>query len=381
MAEENVPAPTRTNEQLVPVKQCLPIGKINLLMDLLKMQKNPIFHISVDILQNTNFFRAFTTSADVPSIYVQQFWNTLAKDTKTSVYSFQLDELWFNLNADLFRNALGITPKDYTHPFMPPPACDLVIDFVNNLGYLEELQFVSKMGRHNIHRRPQSPIHITADDYPLNNLKFVSKGGVDEVFGMPIPKDLITDSIRNSDYYKKYMEMATCKPRQPTTMTGEEVETKKKAPKDGKSTQPAPAKQPKPAKKKTSKPTPSKKIRKRKRYNHLVNEEDEKGQPASEPQVENNEYNLQRGIQMSLESLQAQGQVRQAPVYGVAIHEPDSAITRILLDVEGKGKDDTSVNVVHDILSPADSTNDAETAADMEQSNIKMDTEILNVVE
>ncbi|GKB84674.1 hypothetical protein Tco_0956946, partial [Tanacetum coccineum] len=150
MAEENVPAPTRTNEQLVPVKQCLPIGKINLLMDLLKMQKNPIFHISVDILQNTNFFRAFTTSADVPSIYVQQFWNTLAKDTQTSVYSFQLDELWFNLNADLFRNALGITPKDYTHPFMPPPACDLVIDFVNNLGYLEELQFVSKIPRHPI---------------------------------------------------------------------------------------------------------------------------------------------------------------------------------------------------------------------------------------
>ncbi|GJS14360.1 putative reverse transcriptase domain-containing protein [Tanacetum coccineum] len=82
MAEENVHAPTRTDEQLVPVKQRLPIRKSNLLMDLQKMQKNPIFRISVDILKNTNFFRAFTTSADVPSIYIQQFWNTLAKDTK-----------------------------------------------------------------------------------------------------------------------------------------------------------------------------------------------------------------------------------------------------------------------------------------------------------
>ncbi|GJR22547.1 retrovirus-related pol polyprotein from transposon TNT 1-94 [Tanacetum coccineum] len=123
----------------------------------------------VDILQNTNFFRAFTASADVPSIYIQQFWNTLGKDTKTR-------------------------------------------------------------GRHNIHKRPQSPVHITADDYPLNNLKFVSKGGVDEVFGMPIPKDMITDAIWNSEYYKKYMEMAARKPRQPTTMTGEEVEAKKKPP-------------------------------------------------------------------------------------------------------------------------------------------------------
>ncbi|GKC19061.1 hypothetical protein Tco_1021211 [Tanacetum coccineum] len=42
---------------------------------------------------------------------------------------------------------------------------------------------------------------------------------------------------------------------------------------------------------------------------------------------------------------------------------------------------DTSTNVVQDTSSPAYSTNDAETAADMEQSNSKNDTEILNVVE
>ncbi|GKC13950.1 retrovirus-related pol polyprotein from transposon TNT 1-94, partial [Tanacetum coccineum] len=47
MAKENVPAPTRTDEQLVPVKARLPIGKSNLLMDLQKIQKNPIFCISV----------------------------------------------------------------------------------------------------------------------------------------------------------------------------------------------------------------------------------------------------------------------------------------------------------------------------------------------
>nr|GEW20470.1 hypothetical protein [Tanacetum cinerariifolium] len=104
MAEENVPAPTRTDEQLVPVKERLPIRKSNLFMDLQKKQKNPIFLILVDILQNTNFFRAFTASADVLSIY-----------------------------------ALGITPKDSSHQFVPPPVVDLVIDFMNNLGYPEEL--------------------------------------------------------------------------------------------------------------------------------------------------------------------------------------------------------------------------------------------------
>ncbi|GKD15941.1 hypothetical protein Tco_1205099 [Tanacetum coccineum] len=248
-------------------------------------------------------------------------------DTKSGIYSFQLDELWFTLDDDLLCSALGITPKDSAHPFVAPPAGDLVIDFVNNLGYPEELQFVSKMyvnslyqpwrtilsminqcltgktsgsdrprhpvlqilwgvvsgtnidyaeliweefvqaiktffsdaanlkvptkkpkphvipycrftkliicylgGRHNIHKRPQSPLHITADDYSLGNLKFVPKGELDEVFGMAIPKDLITDVNCNLEYYQKYLDMAARKPRQATIVTDEEGRKKKKAP-------------------------------------------------------------------------------------------------------------------------------------------------------
>ncbi|GJZ13687.1 hypothetical protein Tco_0548917 [Tanacetum coccineum] len=75
MAEQNVPAhpPTRTDEQIVPRSQWLTIGKSNLLFNAQKIQKNPIFQISVDILSNTNFFQAFTASANVPAIYLQQF--------------------------------------------------------------------------------------------------------------------------------------------------------------------------------------------------------------------------------------------------------------------------------------------------------------------
>ncbi|GKC71367.1 hypothetical protein Tco_1117250, partial [Tanacetum coccineum] len=241
-----------------------------------------------------------------------------------------------------------ITHKDSAHPFVPPPAGDMVIDFMNNLGYPEELQFVSKMyvnspyqswrtilsminqcltGKTSGGDKPKypvlqmlwrvvtgtnvdyaeliweefvqaiknffsdvanlkSPVHITADDYPLGNLKFVSKGGVDEVFGMPITKDLITDAIRNSEYYKKYLEMAARKPCQPTTMIDEEGGRRRKLQKLGASTR-----------------------------------------PSAQPQ------------------------------------------------------DDTSVNVVKDTLSPVNSTNDAETNADMEQSTSKADTKILYVEE
>ncbi|GJS85625.1 hypothetical protein Tco_0752166 [Tanacetum coccineum] len=55
------------------------IRKGNLLLDLQKLQKNPIFRSSVDIHQNTNYVRA----VNVASIYIQLFWNTLTHDAKT----------------------------------------------------------------------------------------------------------------------------------------------------------------------------------------------------------------------------------------------------------------------------------------------------------
>ncbi|GKG20126.1 hypothetical protein Tco_0379927, partial [Tanacetum coccineum] len=59
--------------------------------------------ISVDIRQNTNYVRASTTSANVHSIYILLFWNTLNHDAKTGVYNFQVDEHWLTLSADLLR--------------------------------------------------------------------------------------------------------------------------------------------------------------------------------------------------------------------------------------------------------------------------------------
>ncbi|GJV61228.1 hypothetical protein Tco_1467328 [Tanacetum coccineum] len=66
MAEQNVPAqaPART------------------LIDFTRSQM-----ISVDILRNTNFFRAFSASASVPAVYIQQFWNSMKYDEKTGVFS------------------------------------------------------------------------------------------------------------------------------------------------------------------------------------------------------------------------------------------------------------------------------------------------------
>ncbi|GJU13982.1 hypothetical protein Tco_1136378 [Tanacetum coccineum] len=64
MTDENVPAPAPTisDDQILPFATWVHIRKSNHILDLQKRQKNPIFQIVVDILQNTNFSRAFTAS-------------------------------------------------------------------------------------------------------------------------------------------------------------------------------------------------------------------------------------------------------------------------------------------------------------------------------
>ncbi|GJT97540.1 hypothetical protein Tco_1093058 [Tanacetum coccineum] len=359
-------------------------------------------------------------------------------DAKTREYIFQLDEQWFTLNADLLRKALEITPIDSAHPFVSPPANEQVMDFVNELGYPEEIYFVSKMhvnnlyqpwrailslinqcltgktsefvqaiqiffahqanlniptknptlhvipycrfikfiifylgSEHNIHRILGSPIHVTGDDILLGNLKLVLKDEKDEDFRKSIPKELITEAIQNSSYYQQYLEMVA---RKPTAKEGRQKKTSSKADKPTPIKKPAPAKQTKPVKEKSTKPTPSTKANK-----------------APEPQIEDDEYNLQRDIQMSLESF-------QEPVRGVAIREPtlelqqpkkksttDQYIFQRRTPVieeestrpSAQPQDDTSANVVRDTPSPAN----AETGADTEKSDSEDDTEILNVNE
>nr|GEV37153.1 hypothetical protein [Tanacetum cinerariifolium] len=90
MADMNIPAtnapaehphaiapPPRMYDQIFSSNNWVPIGKSNYVLDVQKSHQNPILPIAVAILKNTNFFRAFTASSMIPTIYIQQFWNTI----------------------------------------------------------------------------------------------------------------------------------------------------------------------------------------------------------------------------------------------------------------------------------------------------------------
>ncbi|GJS42261.1 hypothetical protein Tco_0567304 [Tanacetum coccineum] len=72
-----------------------------------QIQKNPIFQISVDILSNTNFFRAFTASANVPAIYLLTIWYTRNYD----------DEDW-GIDVKLMNNGKTSGSDKPRHPVL-----------------------------------------------------------------------------------------------------------------------------------------------------------------------------------------------------------------------------------------------------------------------
>nr|GEU41715.1 E-beta-farnesene synthase [Tanacetum cinerariifolium] len=127
--------PTRTDDQILPHIRRVPIEKSNCYLDVERSQSNPIYHIAVDILKHTNFFRAFIASSTIPSIYVQQFWDNVRYNKTAGCYKCQLDEQWFDLTKDTLRGTLHITPVNDNNAFYSPPTPDALINFVNDLGY------------------------------------------------------------------------------------------------------------------------------------------------------------------------------------------------------------------------------------------------------
>ncbi|GJZ93753.1 hypothetical protein Tco_0665956 [Tanacetum coccineum] len=398
----------------------------------------------------------------------------------------ELDEDRFTLDANLLREALEVTPIDQAHQFESPHSGNAIMEFVNKLGYPEELHFISRMAvnhlyqpwrailslinqcltgktfgydrpkypvlqmlwgiitrtnvdyaklmweefihaiqtfladkvnlgiaskkdkkskphvipycwftkliichlgrKHNIYLRCGSPFNMAKDDHRLGNLKFIPKGEEDEVFGMQIPKELITDNIRNAPYYNAYLEMVAkhdCKiaaaeggkkkSASKTDQSKKPATSKQPNPVSSKQSKPAPAKQPKPIKEKSTKPTPLQKF-------------------GNGEQVD---YDLQRGITQKLTIVEGKGKTialdEQVAQSLLELQMPKNTSTtdhsifqrRIPVTEEAstgpsaQPEDDTSANIVCDTLSPTD----AETGADTDKTNSKGDTEILNIGE
>nr|GEY54369.1 reverse transcriptase domain-containing protein [Tanacetum cinerariifolium] len=313
---EQAPAmapPTRTDEQILPHSSWVPVGKSNCYLDVEQSQSNPIYKIAVDILKHTNFFRAFTASSKISSIYIQQFWDT-------------------------------ITPVDNNHSFSSAPKPDVLINFINDLGYPKAVRTLSDVVTNDMHQpwralttiinlcltgktlgfeRPRAPGNNKANPLVIPSVrftKFSAKGNKREVFGMPILNELITDDIRGGQYYNEYLEKE--KKRRLVKETSDE---------------PSPAKRSKPGLvTKQCKPTSSLRL-----VDEFVDE-------GNEPRLDDEEANLQRAVEESLKDVHA---THRGPLPPVVFREPNFRRRQPHPEVQGKGKGEvTKEQVAHSFL-------------------------------
>ncbi|GJW62026.1 retrovirus-related pol polyprotein from transposon TNT 1-94 [Tanacetum coccineum] len=173
--------------------------------------------------------------------------------------------------------------------------------------------------------------------------QFSAKGTKLEVFGMPIPNDLITNDNRGEQYYIEYLEKVAKNQRY---LVGEEVcDPDSPAPKPAKATKPKATKQSKPQ---PSKPTPattesSKKDQSKKPK--LVQKSSEAPSLAKRPKADkelvygDEEADTQREIEESLKEVY---DAHRGPLPLVVIREPNSRKFQPLPDVQGNGKEKVS---------------------------------------
>nr|GEX79061.1 hypothetical protein [Tanacetum cinerariifolium] len=401
MADVNAPSgqtptmapPIRADDQILPHIRWVPIRKTNCYLDLEKSRSCPIYKIAVDLLKNTNFFRAFTASSTIPSIYIQQFWDTILYDKKARCYKCQLDDQWFDLTKETLREALQITPRALltiinlcltgkASGFERPRAPVLQIlwgivtrtninyaeriweDFTQSIHtFIEDKQNLSRhtsrkksatlivipsiqftkmiihhlQRKHRFHPIPDSPLHLSNEEPVLGYLKFSAKGGVQNPPATKPTQPARKPKAPTRPYIS--IPVALTQPA-PTSAPAKSQENKCKQ---------ATKTTDKPTKTKRIKHSISSKTRQPRSSPKFVGASEAEEVPAKEPQVADEDAEYQKAVEESMKDAYA---LPKGPLPPVVIKEPESGKYQPLPKVPGKGKAKvTEEQVAHDLLS------------------------------
>nr|GFA48925.1 hypothetical protein [Tanacetum cinerariifolium] len=97
------------DEALVPSTKRLMIGKSNFRLPSDIQSKESTLQVIYDVLRNCLFFKAFLVTADVPEIYMQEFWPTVYVHQHS--IRFKLDNKKHIVDLETFRDMLHICPR------------------------------------------------------------------------------------------------------------------------------------------------------------------------------------------------------------------------------------------------------------------------------
>ncbi|GJV89349.1 hypothetical protein Tco_1533287 [Tanacetum coccineum] len=212
------------DDALVAPENHLKIKECNQRLNPTLKSNEPTIQVALDALKLTPFYNAFVVSADVPEIYMQEFWATV----KIHHFSlrFKMNGKSHTTNVDNFRDMLKVFPKLPGQKFKDPPFKEELLPFIRDLGHTENKNskknndmfypcftkvtvdyFMAKDP--SILMRNKMFWHTTKDDSMFTIIRVISKHQDTQIYGAILPQHLTNQAMLESEAYKTYRAYAT----------------------------------------------------------------------------------------------------------------------------------------------------------------------------
>ncbi|GJT78152.1 hypothetical protein Tco_1044877, partial [Tanacetum coccineum] len=255
------------DDDLVTHANRLQIGKCNLRLNSTLKSKEPTLQVVLDALKLTFCYKAFEITADVPEIYMQEFWVTTSRHH--SSLRFKMNDKTHTVNVDNFRDMLYICPKLPVQKFEDPPFEKEILSFIRDLGHTSEIKVLSDVNVNHMHqprrsfaaiinkclsgkttalenlvyqvenknskknndmcylrftkvivdyfmerdlsipRRNKMFWHTATDDPMFTTIRVISKHQDTQIYGVILPQHLTNQAMLESEAYKTYHAYAT----------------------------------------------------------------------------------------------------------------------------------------------------------------------------
>ncbi|GJV89614.1 hypothetical protein Tco_1533552 [Tanacetum coccineum] len=137
---------------LVSPEKRLKIEKCNARIEFSKPQREETYQVTLDALKLSLCYPAFLITAEVPEVYMHQFWNTIQKIKDTDAYRFKLDKKKFRVDTKVFHEILQICPILPNQEFFKLPSEDELIPSIQELGYLGKCDMLSEIHTDQLHQ-------------------------------------------------------------------------------------------------------------------------------------------------------------------------------------------------------------------------------------
>ncbi|GKA95089.1 hypothetical protein Tco_0817127 [Tanacetum coccineum] len=138
------------DDALVAPADRLKIGKCNLRLSSDVTSKEATLQVAYEVLKLTPFYKAFQVSADVPEIYMQEFWATAYVHNRS--VRFKMNNKKHILNLDQFRDILQIFPKVGNKKFEEPPLEKEILVFLASLGHSGDIRKITDVNVNKLHQ-------------------------------------------------------------------------------------------------------------------------------------------------------------------------------------------------------------------------------------